>query len=213
MAAQVVALAIIADLGDAGDLPKLRELAAHSDPVYARGRGFGFMPPIDVAPGRADGDRKIDAIEPQFTTSGLAMRLLDRGRRQYIAELTSNCVVRNRRRGWLCSSGRSGDQAQAACFDQRAQNRGSQPRACLGRGISPLGWQSLCLAAWRLGEASACPCSLGGSPIYPPSRRICIRSRPLAVVLAPDSHGVSPRELLPSYLRAFRRSDSATFAG
>jgi HEAT repeat protein len=49
VAAQVVALAIIADLGDAGDLPKLRELAAHSDPVYSRGRGFGFMPPIDLA--------------------------------------------------------------------------------------------------------------------------------------------------------------------
>ena len=49
VAAQVVALAIIADLGDAGDLPKLRELAAHSDPVYSRGRGFGFMPPIDIA--------------------------------------------------------------------------------------------------------------------------------------------------------------------
>jgi len=49
VAAQVVALAIIADMGDAGDLPKLRELAAHSDPVYSRGRGFGFMPPIDIA--------------------------------------------------------------------------------------------------------------------------------------------------------------------
>ena len=49
IAAQVIALAIIADLGDAGDLPKLRELAAHSDPVYSRGRGFGFMPPIDLA--------------------------------------------------------------------------------------------------------------------------------------------------------------------
>jgi HEAT repeat protein len=49
IAAQVIALAIIADLGDAGDLPRLRELAAHSDPVYSRGRGFGFMPPIDLA--------------------------------------------------------------------------------------------------------------------------------------------------------------------
>jgi HEAT repeat protein len=49
VAAKVVSLAIIADLGDAGDLPKLRELAAHSDPVYSRGRGFGFMPPIDIA--------------------------------------------------------------------------------------------------------------------------------------------------------------------
>ncbi len=49
VAAQVIALAIVADLGDAADLPKLRELAAHSDPVFSRGRGFGFMPPIDVA--------------------------------------------------------------------------------------------------------------------------------------------------------------------
>jgi HEAT repeat protein len=49
VAAQVIALAIIADLGDTGDLPKLRELAAHPDPVYSRGRGFGFMPPIDIA--------------------------------------------------------------------------------------------------------------------------------------------------------------------
>jgi hypothetical protein len=49
IAAQVIALAIIADLGDAGDLPRLRELAAHSDPVFSRGRGFGFMPPIDLA--------------------------------------------------------------------------------------------------------------------------------------------------------------------
>jgi HEAT repeat protein len=49
VAAQVIALSIIADLGDASDLPKLRELASHSDPVYSRGRGFGFMPPIDVA--------------------------------------------------------------------------------------------------------------------------------------------------------------------
>jgi HEAT repeat protein len=49
VAAQVSALAVIADLGDAADLPKLHELAAHSDPVYSRGRGFGFMPPIDLA--------------------------------------------------------------------------------------------------------------------------------------------------------------------
>jgi hypothetical protein len=49
VAAQVIALAIIADLGDSTDLPKLCQLAAHSDPVYSRGRGFGFMPPIDLA--------------------------------------------------------------------------------------------------------------------------------------------------------------------
>ena len=49
VASQVIAMAIIGDLGDLTDLPKLRELARHSDPQYSRGRGFGFMPPIDVA--------------------------------------------------------------------------------------------------------------------------------------------------------------------
>ena len=49
VASQVIALAIVGDLGDSSDLPKLRDLAAHSDPQYSRGRGFGFMPPIDVA--------------------------------------------------------------------------------------------------------------------------------------------------------------------
>jgi HEAT repeat protein len=61
VAAKVIALAIIADLGDAGDLPKLRELAAHSDPVYNRGRGFGFMPPIDVARAAQTAMEKLDA--------------------------------------------------------------------------------------------------------------------------------------------------------
>jgi HEAT repeat protein len=49
VAAQVVALAIIGDLGDAGDLPALREMEKHSEKVSVRGRGFGFMPAIDLA--------------------------------------------------------------------------------------------------------------------------------------------------------------------
>jgi HEAT repeat protein len=49
VAAQVVALGIIADLGDASDLPALREMEKHSEPVSVRGRGFGFMPAIDLA--------------------------------------------------------------------------------------------------------------------------------------------------------------------
>jgi HEAT repeat protein len=49
IAAQLVAITILGDLGDASDLPKLRELAANSDPVFSRGRGFGFMPPIDLS--------------------------------------------------------------------------------------------------------------------------------------------------------------------
>lgn len=61
IAAQVIALAILADLGDATDLPKLRQLAAHSDPVFSRGRGFGFMPPIDVARAAQTAIEKLSA--------------------------------------------------------------------------------------------------------------------------------------------------------
>jgi len=49
IASRVIALGIIGDLGDASDLPKLREIAANSEKVESRGRGFGFMPVIDVA--------------------------------------------------------------------------------------------------------------------------------------------------------------------
>lgn len=49
VAAQVIALSILADLGDATDLPRLREMAQHSEKVSVRGRGFGFMPAIDLA--------------------------------------------------------------------------------------------------------------------------------------------------------------------
>src|SRR5450432_3692241 len=48
-ASQVVALGVIGDLGDASDLPRLREMAAKSEPIESRGRGFGFMPVIDLA--------------------------------------------------------------------------------------------------------------------------------------------------------------------
>jgi hypothetical protein len=48
-ASKVIALGVIGDLGDESDLPKLREIAAKPDPVASRGRGFGFMPVIDLA--------------------------------------------------------------------------------------------------------------------------------------------------------------------
>jgi HEAT repeat protein len=48
-ASKVIALSVIGDLGDESDLPKLREIAAKPDPVASRGRGFGFMPVIDLA--------------------------------------------------------------------------------------------------------------------------------------------------------------------
>ena len=49
VAAQVIALGVLTDQGDATDLPKLRAMAAKSEPVASRTRGFGFMPVIDVA--------------------------------------------------------------------------------------------------------------------------------------------------------------------
>ena len=51
VASQMIALSVLMDLGDASDLPKLREMAAKSETLTSRGRGFGFMPAIDL--GRA----------------------------------------------------------------------------------------------------------------------------------------------------------------
>lgn len=48
-ASKVIALGVIGDLGEESDLPRLREIAARPDPVASRGRGFGFMPVIDLA--------------------------------------------------------------------------------------------------------------------------------------------------------------------
>lgn len=48
-AAKLIALLIVGECGDAGDLPRLRELAAKSEPVGARGRGFGLMPALDIS--------------------------------------------------------------------------------------------------------------------------------------------------------------------
>jgi HEAT repeat protein len=47
--AKLLALKIIGDLGDADDLPKLREMAAKSQPVSAGARGFGLMPVVDLS--------------------------------------------------------------------------------------------------------------------------------------------------------------------
>ena len=61
VAAQVVALSIIADLGDAADLPRLREMEKHSEKVSVRGRGFGFMPAIDLARAARTAIARIEA--------------------------------------------------------------------------------------------------------------------------------------------------------
>ena len=48
-AGKLIALLIVGECGDAGDLPKLRELAAKSEPLGVRGRGFGLMPALDIS--------------------------------------------------------------------------------------------------------------------------------------------------------------------
>jgi HEAT repeat protein len=58
--AKLLALKIIGDLGDATDLPRLREMAAKSQPVSVRGRGFGLMPAVDLS---RVARSAIDAIE------------------------------------------------------------------------------------------------------------------------------------------------------
>ena len=48
-AAKLIALLIVGHCGDTGDLPRLRELAAKSQPLGVRGRGFGLMPALDIS--------------------------------------------------------------------------------------------------------------------------------------------------------------------
>jgi len=48
-AGKLIAMSVLMDLGDATDLPKLREIAAKPEVLESRGRGFGFMPAIDLA--------------------------------------------------------------------------------------------------------------------------------------------------------------------
>jgi HEAT repeat protein len=48
-AGKLIALLVVGDCGDVADLPRLRELAAKSEPLGIRGRGFGLMPALDVS--------------------------------------------------------------------------------------------------------------------------------------------------------------------
>lgn len=48
-AGKLIALLIVGDCGDAGDLPRLRQLAARSEPLGTRSRGFGLLPALDLA--------------------------------------------------------------------------------------------------------------------------------------------------------------------
>ena len=65
VAMQVIALGVIADLGDQSDLPRLREMAAKREKVESRGRGFGFMPAIDLGRAAQNAADKISAAGSQ----------------------------------------------------------------------------------------------------------------------------------------------------
>ena len=71
-AAKLIALLIVGECGDAGDLPKLRELAAKSQPLGTRGRGFGLMPALDIS--RA-AKNAIEAIEKRLASVGQVVNL------------------------------------------------------------------------------------------------------------------------------------------
>jgi HEAT repeat protein len=66
-AAKLIALLIVGECGDAGDLPRLRELAAKSQPLGVRGRGFGLMPALDIS--RA-AQNAIDRIQKRHAALG-----------------------------------------------------------------------------------------------------------------------------------------------
>jgi hypothetical protein len=57
----LVALRAIGELGDDSDLPKLRELAAKSEPLMAGGRGFGFAPAVDLSMAAKNSIRMIES--------------------------------------------------------------------------------------------------------------------------------------------------------
>ncbi len=49
MARKLLSLMIVGDCGDSSDLPRLREIAAKSQPLGAPGRGFGLLPALDLS--------------------------------------------------------------------------------------------------------------------------------------------------------------------
>lgn len=64
-AAKLMALLIVGECGNSGDLPKLHELAAKSEWLGTRGRGFGLMPALDIS--RA-AKNAIDRIEKRLAS-------------------------------------------------------------------------------------------------------------------------------------------------
>lgn len=70
-AGKLIALLVVGECGDASDLPRLREMAAKSEPLGARGRGFGLMPALDIS--RA-AKNAIDTIQKRRGAVPLASR-------------------------------------------------------------------------------------------------------------------------------------------
>jgi len=65
-AGKVIALLIVGECGDAGDLPRLRELAAKSEPLGIRGRGFGLMPTLDISRAAKNAIEGIEKRQPRM---------------------------------------------------------------------------------------------------------------------------------------------------
>ena len=68
-AGKLIALLIVGECGDAGDLPRLRELAAKSQPLGTRGRGFGLMPSLDISRAAKNAIGGIEKRQPPINAS------------------------------------------------------------------------------------------------------------------------------------------------
>ena len=64
VARKLLALMILGDCGDARDLPRLREMAAHNEPLGAPGRGFGLLPALDLSRAARTALAAIEKREP-----------------------------------------------------------------------------------------------------------------------------------------------------
>jgi len=63
-AVKLIALLIVGECGDASDLPRLREMAAQSQPLGTR-RGFGLMPALDISRAASNA---LEVIQKRITT-------------------------------------------------------------------------------------------------------------------------------------------------
>lgn len=65
MARKLLAVMIVGHCGNTGDLPRLSELAARSEPLGAPARGFGLLPALDVARAAQTAIQAIENRHPQ----------------------------------------------------------------------------------------------------------------------------------------------------